>query len=125
MSMLDAVNLLTRSVEQPILAPVLLGHNPLLTIRPAATSNDIAALAPELLRRARLVAFTTDVLVPPQVLDQTLLAIPPDQAGSRLFTAMPRSKTMLPEGHRRAKPRPHGLGPRRGPVGPPDRRISR
>jgi methionyl-tRNA formyltransferase len=70
MSMLDTVILLTRSVEQPILASVLLGHNPLLSIRPAATSNDIAALAPEILRRARLVAFTTDVLVPPKVLDQ-------------------------------------------------------
>jgi methionyl-tRNA formyltransferase len=70
MSVLDTIILLTGQVEQPILASVLLGHNPQLTIRPLATLSDVEALEPELLRGARLVAFTTDVVVPRQVLDR-------------------------------------------------------
>jgi methionyl-tRNA formyltransferase len=31
--------------------------------------SDVRALEPELLRRARLIAFTTDVIVPPDILD--------------------------------------------------------
>jgi methionyl-tRNA formyltransferase len=41
-----------------------------LTIRPVATLAEVMGLAPELLDRARLVAFCTDVIVPPQVLDR-------------------------------------------------------
>jgi methionyl-tRNA formyltransferase len=70
MSVLDTIILLTGQVEQPFLGPVLQGHNPLLTVRPVVTSADVAALEPEPLRRARLVAFATDVVVPPKVLDQ-------------------------------------------------------
>jgi methionyl-tRNA formyltransferase len=68
--MLDTVILLTSEVEQPILAGCLLGHNPYLTVKPVVTSTDVATLEPELPRRARLVAFATAVLVPPQVIDQ-------------------------------------------------------
>jgi methionyl-tRNA formyltransferase len=66
----DTIVLLTGEVEQPILASVLLDHNPRLTVRPAMTSADVAALEPELLRRARLVAFSTSVIVPAKVLNQ-------------------------------------------------------
>jgi methionyl-tRNA formyltransferase len=70
MSTLDSIILLTGQVIQPVLASVLLGHNPLLTIRPVVTLTDIAALEPELLRHARLVAFATEVIVPQKILDQ-------------------------------------------------------
>jgi methionyl-tRNA formyltransferase len=68
--MLDTIVLLTGPVEQPVLGAVLQGHNPDLTIQPAATLADVTALAPELLGRARLVAFCTDVVVPIEVLDR-------------------------------------------------------
>ena len=67
--MLDTIVLLTGPVEQPVLGAVLQGHNPDLTIQPAATLADVTALAPEWLGRARLVAFCTDVVVPLEVLD--------------------------------------------------------
>lgn len=70
MSTLDTIVLLTGPVEQPFLGPVLQGYNPRLTVQPVVTSADVAALEPELLRRARLVAFATDVVVPAEVLNQ-------------------------------------------------------
>jgi methionyl-tRNA formyltransferase len=66
----DTIILLTGEVEQPVLTSVLLGHNPRLTIRPVENLTDIAALEPELLRRARLIAFAADAIVPSKVLDQ-------------------------------------------------------
>jgi methionyl-tRNA formyltransferase len=65
----DTVILLTGPVEQPVLASVLRSHDPHLTIMPAVTAADLDAFAPDLLRRSRLVAFTTSVIVPPRVLD--------------------------------------------------------
>jgi methionyl-tRNA formyltransferase len=70
MSAFDTIVLLTGEVEQPVLKSVLLGHNPRLTVRAAETLTDIAALEPELLRRARLIAFTASAIVPAKVLDQ-------------------------------------------------------
>jgi methionyl-tRNA formyltransferase len=67
---LDTIILLTGPVEQPILASSLLGHNPRLTLRSVATLIDVAALEPKLLKRARLVAFATGVVVPSRVLNQ-------------------------------------------------------
>jgi methionyl-tRNA formyltransferase len=67
---LDTIILLAGSVEQPVLASTLLGHNPCLTVRPVSTLDEVAALESELLRRARLVAFATAVVVPPQALNQ-------------------------------------------------------
>jgi methionyl-tRNA formyltransferase len=69
-SVLDTIILLTGQVEQPVLASVLQGHNPQLTIRPVVTSADVAALEPHLSRHARLIAFATDVVVAPDVLDR-------------------------------------------------------
>lgn len=70
MPALDTIILLTGPVEQPVLTSVLLSHNPRLTVRPVETLADIAALEPELLRRARLIAFAASVIVPSKVLDQ-------------------------------------------------------
>jgi methionyl-tRNA formyltransferase len=67
---LETIILLTGPAERPALAATLLGHNPRLTLKPVATLTDVAALEPELLKRARLVGFATGVVVPPQVLNQ-------------------------------------------------------
>jgi methionyl-tRNA formyltransferase len=67
---LDTIILLTGQVEHPFLASVLQGHNPQLTVRPVVTLADVAALDPQSLQRARLIAFATDVVVTPDVLDQ-------------------------------------------------------
>lgn len=68
-SVLDTIVLLTGALEQPILAQALRGHNPQAGVHPVATSTDLGALAPELLARARLIAFATPVVVPARVLD--------------------------------------------------------
>jgi methionyl-tRNA formyltransferase len=68
--MLDTIILLTGAVEQPVFTSVLRGHNPLLTVLPVLTSEDLAAVETAVLRRARLIAFTTNVIVPQTVLDQ-------------------------------------------------------
>jgi hypothetical protein len=67
--MFDAIVPLT-AVEQPEFASVLRGHNPRLTVLPVSTSDDLAAVAITVLRWARLIAFTTSVIVPQKVLDQ-------------------------------------------------------
>jgi hypothetical protein len=69
-SMFDTIFLLTGAVEQPVFASVLRGHNPRLTVLPVSTSDDLAAVAITVLRRARPIAFTTSVIVPQKALDQ-------------------------------------------------------
>ena len=66
---LQTIILLTGPVEQPVLSKVLLGHNPGLTIRPIETLAELSAFAPELLSQARLIAFTSPIIVPINVLD--------------------------------------------------------
>jgi methionyl-tRNA formyltransferase len=66
--MFDTIILLTGEVEQDIFASVLRGHNPRLNVRPVVTSGDLAAIDVKVLRRARLIAFATDVIVPQMVL---------------------------------------------------------
>jgi methionyl-tRNA formyltransferase len=68
--MFDTMILLTGAVEHPVFASVLCRHNPRLTIVPILTSDDLAAIGPGTLQRARLIAFTTPVIVPQNVLDQ-------------------------------------------------------
>jgi methionyl-tRNA formyltransferase len=68
--MFDTIILLTGAVEHPVLASVLCGHNPRLIVLPVFTSDDLAAVEVTVLRRARLIAFTTDVIVPQSVLDE-------------------------------------------------------
>ena len=43
-------------------------HNPALTITPATTLEDLTAIAPGLLARSRLLAFTSGTIVPSEVL---------------------------------------------------------
>jgi methionyl-tRNA formyltransferase len=66
--MFDTVILLTGAVEQTALASLLRAHNAQLTVRPAATAEDLAALDAAILRRSRLVAFATPVIVPSDIL---------------------------------------------------------
>ena len=68
--MFDTVILLTGAIEQPVLASDLRLHNPQLIILPVFTSDELAAVEVAILRRARLIAFTTEVIVPQNVLDQ-------------------------------------------------------
>jgi methionyl-tRNA formyltransferase len=68
--MFDTIILLTGADEQPVFASVLCGHNPRLIVLPVLTSDELAAVEIAVLRRARLIAFTTNVIVPQNVLDQ-------------------------------------------------------
>jgi methionyl-tRNA formyltransferase len=70
MSIFDTIILLTGQVEQPVLAAALLACNPLLTIQLSSTLTDLLALDAEVLSHARLVAFSTNVIVPAQILRQ-------------------------------------------------------
>ncbi|WP_407169275.1 formyltransferase family protein [Bradyrhizobium sp. ORS 111] len=50
--------------QQFALRELLKAHNPALSFRCAVTADDLAAIEPEVLRDARLLAFTTGVIVP-------------------------------------------------------------
>jgi methionyl-tRNA formyltransferase len=65
----DTIILLTAPARQTFLADLLCSHNPVVTIRPVATTADVDAIEPKVLRRSRLLAFDTPVLVPAPVLD--------------------------------------------------------
>jgi hypothetical protein len=66
--MFDTILLLTGPTEQAVLAPVLRRHNPRLAIEPIGTAEALCAVDTSLLRRARLVAFVTMVIVPGEIL---------------------------------------------------------
>jgi methionyl-tRNA formyltransferase len=66
--MFDTIILLTGPVEQAALATVLHGHRPQLTIYPAMAAEHLAAIDRMVLRRARLIAFSSPVIVPPSIL---------------------------------------------------------
>ena len=66
--MFDTIILLAGQAEQVAMPPVLRGHNPRLTVISVATSADLAALDPDLLERARLIAFVTPEIVSAHVL---------------------------------------------------------
>lgn len=69
-SMLDTIILLTGAAEQPVFELVLRGHNPRLAVLPVATRDALAAIETAVLARARLISFTTNVIVPRHVLDR-------------------------------------------------------
>ena len=54
--------------QQFALTELLKAHNPALSFRCAVTAEDLAAIEPEVLRGARLLAFTTSVIVPESIL---------------------------------------------------------
>jgi methionyl-tRNA formyltransferase len=66
--MFDTIILLTGSAEHVALSAALRGHRPQLTTHSVTTPEDLAALELATLSRARLIAFATPVIVPPQVL---------------------------------------------------------
>src|SRR5215471_2734746 len=66
--MFDTILLLTGPPEQAALAPVLRRRNPRLAIEPIATMEELRAVDTSLLRRSRLVAFVTMVIVPGEIL---------------------------------------------------------
>jgi methionyl-tRNA formyltransferase len=68
--MFDTVILLTGPAERTALTLVLHGHNPRLTVLPIERAEEFAGLGANVLRRARLIAFVTPVIVPPSVLAQ-------------------------------------------------------
>jgi methionyl-tRNA formyltransferase len=68
--MFDTIILLTGPIESEALPGALLGHNPNLTILTIQRAEDLAALDGDVLRRSRLIAFVTSVIVPKSILDQ-------------------------------------------------------
>ena len=68
--MFDTIILLTNAVVRPIFTAVLCAHNPRLVVLPAATLADLNSPGRDILARARLIAYTTSVIVPANVLDQ-------------------------------------------------------
>jgi methionyl-tRNA formyltransferase len=68
--MFDTVILLTGPGEQATLAALLKSHNPRLTVHAVQTLADLQAFERHLLRRARLIAFLTPVIVPQRILDR-------------------------------------------------------
>ena len=68
--MFDTIILLTGQAEHATLSALLRRHNPRLTVHAAQTLAELEAFEPRLLRRARLIAFLTPVIVPPSILDR-------------------------------------------------------
>jgi methionyl-tRNA formyltransferase len=67
-AMFDTIILLSGAAELATLPLVLLGHHPGLSVIPVQTPADLAALDAAVLRRARLIAFATPVIVPVNIL---------------------------------------------------------
>ncbi len=68
--MFDTIILLTGPVERAALPPALLGHNPAIRVLAIESAEQLFALSGDVLRRARLIAFATPVIVPKSILDQ-------------------------------------------------------
>ncbi len=67
--MFDTIILLTGPVEAGPLTGVLRGHNPRVDVCGVKSLEDLKTLAPDLLERARLIGFVTDVVVPVRILN--------------------------------------------------------
>lgn len=68
--MIDTIVLLTGPGEREALTALLKKHNADITVRVAATLPQLEAFDSRVLRRARLVAFLTPVIVPARILNQ-------------------------------------------------------
>ncbi len=68
--MFDTLILLTGATQMPALMALLLEHNPILQIITIMTASEFSDLDPDILQHARLVAFTTSVIVPRFILSQ-------------------------------------------------------
>jgi methionyl-tRNA formyltransferase len=67
--MIDTIILLTGPVEEVALTGVLRRHNEDLTVHPVQTREQLEALDPAAIMRARLVGFVTPVVVPARILN--------------------------------------------------------
>lgn len=65
----DTIVLLTGAIEAAALAGMLGIRNPRIDVRHVATLEELDALDADEMARARLIAFATDVIVPPRILD--------------------------------------------------------
>jgi methionyl-tRNA formyltransferase len=68
--MFDTIILLAGEAGHVVLPLALRGHNPHLTVVTVRNAADLAALPPDLLARARLIAFVT-----PEIVSNTTLAL--------------------------------------------------
>jgi len=68
--MFDTIILLTGPAEQSALSALLKSHNPQLTVHVVNNLPTLEALERRVLRRARLVAFLTPLIVPQRILEQ-------------------------------------------------------
>ena len=66
--MFDTIILLAGAVEQSALGMLLREHNPQLAVYPGTTPEDLADLNVAVLPRARLIAFSSPVIVPAEIL---------------------------------------------------------
>ena len=66
--MFDTIILVTDSVEESALTAALKRHNPNLAICPANTLEELEAIDPRRLRRARLIGFASPIIVPARIL---------------------------------------------------------
>src|ERR1700744_6253046 len=66
--MFDTIILLCGEAEQSALPHALRGHNPQLAVIPVRSQADLDRLDSHLLRRSRLIAFVTPVIVPADIL---------------------------------------------------------
>ena len=66
--MLDGVVLLTEAAEQVALSRILKSHRRDLTVRPVGAIDELRSLEPSFLRYARLIAFASNTIVPPEIL---------------------------------------------------------
>jgi hypothetical protein len=66
--MFDTIILLSGPAERVALLHVLRGHNPVMRLVSVTTAAELAALDPELLSCARLIAFVTPEIVPADIL---------------------------------------------------------
>ncbi len=65
----DTIYLLTGPIEAAALAGVLGIRDPRIDVRHVASLEALDAVTPDELARARLIAFSTDIIVPPRILD--------------------------------------------------------
>jgi methionyl-tRNA formyltransferase len=66
--MFDTIILLSGPAEHSTMPAVLHGHNPQLTVINVATCAGLATIEPDVLQRARLIAFVTAEIVPKSIL---------------------------------------------------------
>lgn len=68
--MFDTIILLTGQIERAALPPALLGHNPAVKVLTVDSAEQLFALSSDVLRRSRLIAFVTPVIVPKSILER-------------------------------------------------------